>query len=259
MPKIDEHGVEWFNEDDLAQFRGCADEPNFDRFVERFGGCRFDTLHPNPMVQNADYIFERDKTLIELKTLETEVGNTVQFREKMTVLNRRMYAKHGKTPLALDPVVTADYLKSFIDLYRPPLARIAKKANAQIKTTKASFGYEDYKGILLIINDGLKELPPRFVLATLGRILNGSCSSIRALIYLTNHYVVIPGDEYGRVLWIPLYADENDDELVSFVNRLGKCWFDYCEEMGQPSDDRQAGPDISIVGSRAAGSKFPVA
>ncbi len=155
--------------------------------------------------------------------------------------------------------MTADYLKNFIDLYRSPLARIAKKANAQIKSTKANFGYEDYKGILLIINDGLKELPPRFVLATLGRILNGSCSSIRALIYLTNHYVVIPGDEYGRVLWIPLYADENDDELVSFVNRLGKYWFDYCEEMGQPSDDRQAGPDISIVGSRAAGSKFPIA
>ncbi len=100
MPKIDEHGVERFNEDDLAQFRGCADEPNFDRFVERLGGCRLDTLHPDPKVQNADYIFERDKTLIELKTLETEVGNTLQFREKMTVLNRRMHAKHGKTPLA---------------------------------------------------------------------------------------------------------------------------------------------------------------
>ncbi len=111
----------------------------------------------------------------------------------------------------------------------------------------------------MLINDSLKELPPRFVLATLGRILNGSCSSIRALVYLTNHYVVIPGDEYGRVFWVPLYADENDDDLVSFVNELGKSWFDYCEELGQPSDNRRAGPDISIVGSRAAGSKFPIA
>lgn len=259
MPKIDEHGVEWFNEDDLAQFRGCADEPTFDRFVGRVGGCRFDTLHPKPEVQNADCIFEHDKVLVELKTLETEVGNAPQFREKMTVLSRRIYAKHGKTPLSLDPIVTADYLKGFIDLYRPPLARIAKKANAQIKSTKTNFGYANYNGILLLINDSLKELPPRFVLATLGRILNGSCSSIRALVYLTNHYVVIPGDEYGRVLWVPLYADENDDDLVSFVNELGKSWFDYCEELGQPSDNRRAGPDISIVGSRAAGSKFPIA
>lgn len=259
MPKLDEHGVEWFSEDDLAQFKGCANEPTFDQFVERVGGCRIGKLHPAPDVQNADYIFMHDQVLIELKTLETEVGNTPQFREKMKVLSRRIYAKHGKTSLSLDPAVTADYLKAFIELYRPPLARIAKKANAQIKSTKTNFGYDNCKGILLLVNDGLKELPPRFVLATLGRILNGSCSSIRALVYLTNHYVVIPGDEYGRVLWVPMYADENDDELVSFVNRLGKAWFDYCEELGQPSDDRQAGPNISIIGSRAAGSKFPIA
>lgn len=256
---MDDDGVEWLSENDLAQLKGCADEPTFNTFVERMGGHRIDTLHPAPDVQNADYIFPQEKIIIELKTLETEVGNTDQFREKMTVINRRLYAKYKKTPLSLDPEVTAEYLKAFIELYRAPIARIIKKANAQIKSTKQNFGYDDYQGILLLINDGLKELPPRPMLATLGRILKGSCSSIRAVVYLTNHYVIIPGDEYGRVLWVPLYADAEGDGLVDIVNRLGKTWFDYCEELGQPSDDRQAGPDISLEGSRAAGTNFPIA
>lgn len=259
MPKIDEDGVEWFSEHDLAQFRGCANEPTFDAFVERFGGTRIDALHRDLDVQNADYMFAREKVIIELKILETEVGNTQQFREKMTVASRRIYSKYRKTPLALDSEIFAEYLKAFIDLYRTPLARIVKKANAQIKSTKQNLGYSDHQGILMLVNDGLKELPPRLMLATLARILNGSCSSIRAMIYLTNHYVVLPGDEYGRVLWVPLYADAERDGLVDFVNGLGKAWFDYCEQLGQPSDDRQAGPDISLEGSRAAGSAFPIA
>ena len=238
--------------------KSCADELTFNSFVGRVGGLRLDTLHPSPEVQNADYIFPEDKVIIELKTLETEIGNTDQFREKMTVVNRRLWKKYGKTPLSLDPEVSAAYLKAFIELHRAPIARIVKKANAQIKSTKQNFGYDGYKGILLLINDGFRELPPRLMLATLGRILNGSCSSIRAVIYLTNHYVVIPGDEYGRIIWVPSYADAEGDGIVDFVNRLGKAWFDFCEEIGQPSDDRQAGPDISIDGSRAAGSKFPI-
>ncbi len=258
MPKIDDKGVEWFSENDLALHRSCADEKTFDIFVERVDGLRIDKLHSEYEVQNADYIFPKSKVIVELKTLETEVGNTKQFREKMNVVNRQIYAKYGKTPLALDAEVSTEYLKAFIALYRAPIARIVKKANAQIKSTQQNFGYEDHQGILLLINDGLKVLPPEFILATLGRILNGSCRSIRAVIYLTNHYVVIPGDEYGRILWVPMYADADRDGLVEFVNQLGKSWFDFCEELGQPSDDRNAGPGISIAGSRAAGSKFPI-
>lgn len=176
----------------------------------------------------------------------------------MGIVHRKLQAKYNKTPLSLDPNVSAEYLKAFIELFRAPLARIVKKANSQIKSTKQNLDYAEYRGILLLINDNLKELPPRLMLATLARILNGSCSSIRAMIYLTNHYVVIPGDEYGRVLWAPLYADAEGDGLVDFVNRLGAKWFNYCESLGQPSDDRQAGPDISLEGSRAAGSSFPI-
>jgi hypothetical protein len=258
MPKIDANGVKWLSEDELAQLKGCANELTFNAFVEHLGGHRIDSLHPSPDVQNADYIFPQNKIIIELKTIENEVGSTEQFRQKVTVVHRKLYKKYKKTPLSLDPEVSAEYLKAFIELYRAPIARIVKRANAQIKSTKQNFGYDEYQGILLMVNDGLRELPPRLMLGTLGRILNGAYSSIRAVVYLTNHYVIIPGDEYGRILWVPLYADAEGDDLVDFVDWLGKSWFDYCEHLGQPSDDRQAGPDISVKGSRAAGSKFPI-
>lgn len=258
LPNIDADGVEWLGEDDLAQMKGCADEKTFDTFVESVGGHRIDTLHPHPDFLNADYIFPKNKVIIELKILETEVQNTDQFREKMVVMHRNLFAKYKKTPLSLDSDASFEYLKCFIDLFRSPIARIVKKANNQIKSTKKNLNYPHYRGILLLVNDNLKELPPRLMLATLGRILNGSCSSIRAMIYLTNHYVVIPGDEFGRVLWVPLYADAEGDGLVDFVNWLGARWFDHCESLGQPSDDRQAGPDITLEGSRAAGTRFPI-
>lgn len=258
MPQIDANGVQWLSEDELAQFKSCANEPAFNAFVEYLGGHRIDSLHPSPDVLNADYIFPQHKVIIELKTIENEVGDTEQFRQKMTVVHRKIYKKYKKTPLSLDPEVSVEYLKAFIELYRAPIARIVKKANAQIKSTKQNFGYDEYHGILLLVNDGLKELPPRLMLGMLGRILNGAYSSVRTVIYLTNHYIIFPGDEYGRVLWAPLYTDADGDDLVDFVNWLGKSWFDYCEHLDQPSDDRQAGPDISLEGSRAAGSKFPI-
>lgn len=140
MPKVDQDGVEWLSEDDLAEMKACANEKTFDAFVESVGGKRIDALHPNLTFPNADYIFPDDKVIIELKTLETEVQNSDQFRAKVTVVNRKLFAKYKKTPLSLDSTVSLEYLKAFIELFRPPLARIIKKANSQIKNYQKQSG-----------------------------------------------------------------------------------------------------------------------
>ena len=156
LPKINDDGVEWLSEDDLAQMISCADENTFNAFVVSVGGQRIDTLHPKLTFLNADYIFPDEKIIIELKTLETEVQNTDQFREKMGIVHRKLHANYKKAPLSLDPNVSAEYLKAFIELFRAPLARIVKKANSQIKSTKQNLDYADYQGILLLINDSLR-------------------------------------------------------------------------------------------------------
>lgn len=248
----------FLTEADLATFKGSANEANWDAFVKSVGGEKISDLHPNATFENADYLFRERKVVVELKILETEFGNTEQFREKLRIFSERSFQKWGKSPLSLDSAVTGDYLKGFLELFRSPLARIAKKANRQIRSTKENISLEDHLGVWLLVNDNFRELPPTLMLGTLGRILNGSCSSIDAVIYLTNHYIVIPGDEYGRVLWAPLYSPSAPDGLQEFVNWLGREWFDFAETLGDPSDDRLEAETFSLAGSRAAGSKFPI-
>ncbi len=250
--------TEWISENDLTDQRGSATEANWDNFVEKVGGFKVSDRHPNPDFQNADYVFPEHKVILELKIIENEIDKTEQFVEKMNALSRRLQAKYGKTPLSMDPIVTAAYLKGFIELFRAPLARVAKKANRQIKSTKPHLGMEEFKGVWLLVNNNLKELPPNLMLGTLGRILNGAYSSVDACIYLTNHYVFFPGDEYARILWAPIYAADEPGDLREFVNWLGREWFNFAEELGDPSDDRVEGDEIPLEGSRAAGSKFPI-
>src|SRR5664279_4424437 len=93
----------------------------------------------------------------------------------------------------MDPVVTERYLSGYINLFRAPIANIVKKANRQIRETKKHLSLEDHRWILLCVNDDFRELPPRLIMALIARILLGSYSSIAAFIYLTNHYVRLPG------------------------------------------------------------------
>ncbi len=246
-------------EENLAAFKSVATEPNWDEFVIGLSGSKISDLHPAPTCENADYLFPDQKVIIELKILEAEFGKTDQFREKARIFSSRSRAKWGKTPLSMDPEITADYLTGFVDLFRAPIARIGKKANRQIRSTKANLGLHDHKGIWLLVNDGFRELPPRLLLGTLGRILNGACSSIDAVIYLTNHYIVIPGDEYGRILWAPLYSPSAPGSLQDFVNWLGREWFNYAKAADDLYDYRQERDSISMAGARAAGFRFPIA
>jgi hypothetical protein len=106
-----------------------------------------------------------------------------------------------------------------------------------------------FRGILFLVNDGLREVSSELVLSIMCRILMGANSHIRALVYITNHYVHIPGNEYANLLWVPVYADPDADDLPEFVDWLGSAWSDFLEvEMG-PFDVRHKGPDLSIAGA----------
>jgi hypothetical protein len=102
------------------------------------------------------------------------------------------------------------------------LTRILKKANAQIKETKAHFGVETATGIALIVNDGFTSIGPDMVRNLIGQILTSSYSSVDCCVYLTvNRYIEIVGSDVPRLLWAPMYSDRASDSLASFVNDLG--------------------------------------
>ncbi len=237
--------VDWHDQ------RGIATEPNIDRFICSLGGERVDKRLNKPNFENADYIFDEHRILIELKIIETEFGNMAPFARKELALQKSLARKFGIGPiLRMERAPDEFYARGMLEIYRGPLSRIAKKANRQIRQTKKALNVDQYKGILLCVNDEFRKLNVSTVVGLFGRILHGANSQIDAFVYLTNHYVHIPGNNYANLLWVPYYADENDDDLQTFVNWLGKEWFDFGESEIGPSANRIEGPDIDIMGAR---------
>jgi hypothetical protein len=237
--------------DDWANKRGIATEPNIDRFVTSVGGERVVKRLPNAMVPNADYIFEQERVIVELKILETEFGETVPFKKKQSAICRQVASKFSFGEIVRWENGPAEfYALRMLELFRAPLSRVAKKANKQVKQTKIALNDNSYRGVLWLVNDNFREVGFDLIFCTMCRILNGANSQIRALIYVTNHFVRVPDNDYANLLWVPVYANhEQDKGLPEFVNWLGTEWHNFIEaEMGS-FDQRLTGPDIPISGA----------
>lgn len=122
-------------------------------------------------------------------------------------------------------------------LLRKPLQRIVNTANRQIKETKRELGLGEWGGIVVCVNDGFRGVPPLLVLGLLGHILSQtSYTNTDALIYQTNHYVELPDSPYAHLLWYPTYSARANDELVEFVNDLGRKWNRFSSLLDGPFD-----------------------
>lgn len=140
--------MNWANE------RGVADEAHIDKFVAEMGGERVDQRFPNARFPNADYIFAKDKILIELKVLETEFGDTEALQQRELALMEEVARKFGAGPIIRgEPEVQRHWAKAKFNHYRIPLCRIVDKANRQLRATKAALGDDGYRGLLWLVTD----------------------------------------------------------------------------------------------------------
>lgn len=225
-------------------------EKTFDKFVAEYGGCRVtDRVEGIPAFDNADYLFPHDNVVAELKTLKADVGRTQIFKEKHLALTQK-YLSDGRMPFraifrAADR--PREFVPDFLRLFRPPLEGALKKANSQLKQTKAHLGLPDAAGIVLIANDEFVSLEPEFIISIISDKLTRSFSSIDAFVYLTlNHYVGIPGDDLARLLWVPSYSPRAPDSLVAFIDGLGAAWFDFLGREIGPFEGFTKSPERSI-------------
>jgi hypothetical protein len=244
-------------ERDWPNLRIDASEATFDSFVDQIGGLRPSVLYGKMEFENADYIFPRDRAVVELKNIETDraEGNAADKRHERIIQD--LWARQNKTPLSLDPNATADYLHSYIESFRPILARTLKKTNKQIRQTKEKLCDASYFGVVILVNTEFTILPCEPMLSLIHRILKGSYSSIDCVAYTTAHYVGVPGDDLARILWVPVYPRDPPDPLWQFVDSLGASWFDFVEARDGHFDGRTAGPDVRLTGARPVASKFP--
>ncbi len=123
-----------------------------------------------------------------------------------------------------------------------------------MRETKEHFRISGSAGVLLFVNDGFATLGPDLVRSLACSLLMNSYSSIDAFVYLTvNRYVEIQGSDVPRLVWAPSYCDRATDELLEFVNDLGRKWFKFLEAKIGPFtvDKLETDDPIAIRGSKS--------
>jgi len=202
-------------------------ESIWQEFVRSVDGNVIEDLVRHPRTfENADFLFPAVPAVVELKEIKTEFEKSEAFTKGFELLIYRLIDEDPNWHPA------GDYPKRFssevIRLFRPPLSRILKKANSQIKETKKHFKIGNPTGTLVLVNDGFTALEPHFVQAIACDLLAHSYSSIDCFVYVTvNRCVEVDGSNVPRLLWIPKYSDRASDTLVTFIDDLGRRWFDY--------------------------------
>jgi hypothetical protein len=235
-----------------SEAKGIANEATLNRFIETVGGKRFDSIVPSAPFENADYYFPEHKIIAELKILEKEFYKTTEFQERVTALLVRHVKEKGMRGPLLGERYPEEFIREFNDLFRPPLANIARKANRQIRSTKEYLKIPNANGVLLCVNDNLRGLPPMAIMQLFGQILSVRYSSITAMVYLTNHYIDVPGNNYANLLWAPQYSENAPDSLVKWVNSMGREWGLFIERETGPFDNKvETDNDSILTGSKA--------
>lgn len=182
----------------------------------------------SPLFKNADYLFESDMVVAELKCLTEDLAKPNYI---CTVIKKyKDWFGDSAIKALFDPDMLNKKQKLFMfDLIKKPLRRVILKANKQIKETKEVLSLDNYRGLFLLCNDGLFGVPTRTIINACCNLLSKNFSYCDGFVYFTlNKYSRTPNSQNANLLWVPFYGD-NAGELDQFVNILGKKWFKFLE------------------------------
>lgn len=199
---------------------------------------------------NADFWFEKDRVIIELKEIQTEFLDKNKERVQ-DLINK--YVKEDN--LSSKDIFFGNFSDSFwndyVRLVRPAISRTLKKANKQIKETKTCLEKPEARGIVVLVNDGFTSFSVQTVFGLVCNILLNSYSSIDGFILLTvNSYVAIEDSNIPRQVWIPSYSPGVEyTSLPNFVNELGREWRKFLDTIIGPSDFSEERDSLSGMGS----------
>jgi hypothetical protein len=218
-------------------------ETTWKKFVNSTNGkVVSDILPSSPSFDNADFFFPDAKVVCELKEIQTEFLDTDSAFKGLHTLHERLITENPEWRPKLfrgNQPYPSWFMEGVVRLARPPIARIIKKANVQIRETKKHFSITDPTGVLIFVNDGFTALPADIVSAVCQDILLQSYRSIDCFLYLSvNRYVEIIGSNEPKLLWVTSYSSRANDSLVDFIDDLGRKWFDLLEKEIGPFTSR---------------------
>jgi len=214
--------------------RKTANEAAFDNCVRAIGGlCLDDILAADPGVRNADYFFESDDVIAELKRLSKDPLADAVVKEKL----QRLYDSWVREGL-LPPAKTSGKVtlnmrelprncaiealgilkKQFDDAY-------VRGANDQIKSTKKLLGRPNAKGLLLLMNERNYSHEPPVIFNLLFHIFNGkSRSAINQVVVFTADLAsTLPNGRRG-FYWAQPSLGSREDVPTALMKRLYGQW-----------------------------------
>lgn len=190
----------------------------------------------NDGIKNADFYFEKEDVIIELKCLQKDIFSDMDFERNEKLIDKWLVngtlRKVDLIPIMLGRKIIPDIcIDEILHLTRNSFQTLLKKANKQLRVSKKEIGNEATKKVLMVCNDGnyfLSHGQIYHLICTL--MLDQTNLDIDAFIYFTlNQSSQYDGDERDIHVWLQAYQDmEKDPQLVTFIDQLSKRYYQYC-------------------------------
>lgn len=205
--------------------------------IKSIGGERVsDYLSKSPAFENADYIFHNYKVVAELKCLDEDKMHDSQFIDKAS----KIYRDESTTPIRVFGTRTlstdgfsSEFTRKIRNLYRKPIKNRVLKANKQIKNTRKELNVEDYKGVVIVVNNNNSALDPWHIHEILESLMNQDCYSAinGAIFFNVNQKVVLPQDSREYTAWVTLDRDNRQKIDLEFQAAFRNCWFKHFSKL----------------------------
>jgi hypothetical protein len=214
-------------------------EKEFDKCIGNIGGQRVDDLlDKSPSIKNADYIFDKYKIVAELKCLQDNKLKDKELNKKLSKLHSKWSSQGYRVPIQNHGShmsmtnLSQSQSREVLNVYSKPVKKRINKANTQIKQTKREFKKDDYKGILLLANDGNLALDPEHIYHIISNSMRESFSAIDAVIFFT---VNQPGKatftNLDTLVWSNLNRPNREPISNEFYNSLYSAWSAHLESI----------------------------
>jgi hypothetical protein len=219
-------------------------EDEFRRFVREFGGVVLkDTLEKSPNFRNADFLFHNEQVVVELKRLVDDKSVSAEILKKISAkfrhwINLGMIGPVYGTTRVESRNLPQSCQTELAEIFVPSVRRRILKANDQIKSTILRLNLRQYKGLVLLVNDGNYAIGPDGVMYFLNRILRNNFSCINSIVYMTvNVFGTSSFTDKDVLVWMPASRPQLQAVSSEFLERLFRGWLAYYERLvGQHVD-----------------------
>lgn len=207
------------------------------RFIAPMGGVHLRSIvGDSPDFRNADFLFQDDGVLAELKCLDEDLIGDPAFMKKATELYLGCSVAQRGRSLPVGPgtlyVTTAgaseDVVRKVVELYYKPFKRCVETANKQIKVAAKQLGLDSPAGLLIIANNNHSGLDPEHALQLLELVFRRQTySSINAVFYASAGQRVGLAESADDIDVSIVYRNPNASPLdQGFLHRFSLAWLD---------------------------------